>query len=223
MQGAVRPDKAGLTTKSTGVIATCEFCNDSRFVLCGCNRCLEWNSKSLHVVAIMSADICVTDHLAGICCLKNGYPPTPRQVVWAVVFRIETCTSVARCMFRCTAGLTYLTKYFSKHPIEIRFTRERNAIQLAFLPEASSQKPIVFPKSGRKTISSAKELLAQSRVSFPVVFSSNDEPEQGKWRGMQQKNPTIRSSTTSRSTSCICYSQHSACRRCETIPSAEQH
>lgn len=93
-----------------------------------------------------------------------------------------------------------LARFFSKRPIEIRFTKERNAIQLAFLPETSSLQPIVFPKSGRKTIPSAKELLAQSRVSFPVVFSSYNEPEHGRWRGIQQENPTVKSSTTSHST-----------------------
>lgn len=88
----------------------------------------------------------------------------------------------------------------SGKPVEIRFNKARTAIQIVCLPEYMKNGSIMFPKNGRKTIPNAAELVKQVSVSFPVVFSSYDIPENGKWRGARQENPTTKPSRSSRST-----------------------
>lgn len=91
-----------------------------------------------------------------------------------------------------------LAEHFSKKTVEIRFNKELSAIQIAHVPGDTAQ--IVFPKSGRKCIPNAMEFLQQQRLVFPVVFSSYDIPENGKWRGARMENPTPKPSVCSRST-----------------------
>lgn len=93
-----------------------------------------------------------------------------------------------------------LAEQFTGKPVEIRFNKARTAIQFVCLPEYTKNEAIVFPKNGRKTIPHAAELLKQASVSFPVVFSSYDIPENEKWRGARQENPTIKRSASSRNT-----------------------
>lgn len=93
-----------------------------------------------------------------------------------------------------------LAEQFSKKPVQIRFTKEGTAIQISCSKDKADTYDIVFPKSGRKMIPSAKEILKQNRIAFLVVFSSYDMPESGKWRGARQENPTPKPSACSRNT-----------------------
>lgn len=93
-----------------------------------------------------------------------------------------------------------LAEQFSGRPVDIRFNRERTAIQIACLPEPSGNYAILFPKNGRRSIPSAADQLRAAAVALPVVFRSYDLPENGKWRGARQENPTKKSSASSRST-----------------------
>lgn len=92
-----------------------------------------------------------------------------------------------------------LAEQFSGKPVDIRFNKARTAIQLSSLPEPSGDHLIVFPKNGRRSIPSAAEQLRAAAVALPVVFRSYDLPENGKWRGARQENPTQKSSASSRS------------------------
>ena len=93
-----------------------------------------------------------------------------------------------------------LAEQLSGKPVEIRFNKARTAIQIVCLPEHMKNGSIIFPKSGRKAIPNAAELVKEASVSFPVVFSSYDIPENGKWRGARQENPTTKPSVHSRNT-----------------------
>lgn len=93
-----------------------------------------------------------------------------------------------------------LAEQFSKKPVQIRFNKEGTAIQITCSKNKADTTDIVFPKSGRKTIPSAKEILKQNRITFPVVFSSYDVPENEKWRGARQENPILKPSAGSRNT-----------------------
>lgn len=93
-----------------------------------------------------------------------------------------------------------LAEQFSKKPVQIRFTKEGTAIQISCSKNEADTYDIVFPKSGRKMIPSAKEILKQNRIAFPVVFSSHDMPENEKWRGARQENPMPKPSAGSRNT-----------------------
>ncbi len=123
----------------------------------------------------------------------------------------EFCVVVASPVPRVTLQVTLdesgtvtlsgkLAEQFSGKPVEIRFNKARTAMQISCLPESSDGKPIVFPKNGRKSIPNAAEQLRAAAVALPTVFSSCDLPENGKWRGARQENPTRKSSASSRST-----------------------
>lgn len=93
-----------------------------------------------------------------------------------------------------------LAEQFSKKPVDIRFNKALTAIQISCLPGGIGTGAIVFPKNGRKTIHSAATLLKQASISLPVVFSSYDTPENGKWRGARQETPMQKPSASFRNT-----------------------
>ena len=93
-----------------------------------------------------------------------------------------------------------LAEQFAKKPVEIRFNKDGTAIQISCSSNKECTNSIVFPKNGRKAIPHAKDILTQQKVTFPAIFTSYDTPENGKWRGARQENPTTKPSPTSRST-----------------------
>lgn len=116
-------------------------------------------------------------------------PPVPRSALQVTLYETGKVTLSGK-----------LAEQFSGKPVEIRFNKARTAMQISCLPEPSDGKPIVFPKNGRKSIPSAAEQLRAAAVALPAVFRSYDLPENGKWRGAHQENPTKKSSASSRST-----------------------
>ena len=92
-----------------------------------------------------------------------------------------------------------LAEQFAKKPVQIRLNQEATAIQIACVEEFDRMDRIVFPKNGRKKIPDAYEILKRQLITFPVIFSSYDLPENEKWRGGRQENPTTKPLTSSRS------------------------
>lgn len=86
---------------------------------------------------------------------------------------------------------------FSKKPVQLRFNKDRTAIQISYAESGADPLSIIFPKSGRKPLPSAQELLKQKRITFPAVFRSYEPLDGEKWRGAHMVNPTISSPTTS--------------------------
>lgn len=93
-----------------------------------------------------------------------------------------------------------LAEQFVKKPVEIRFNKNGTAIQITYSPSKDGPNIIIFPKNGRKLLPHAKEILSQQNVPFPAIFSSYDIPENGKWRGALQENPTAKPSPAFRNT-----------------------
>lgn len=119
-------------------------------------------------------------------------------VVTAPISRIAMQVTIAESGSVSLNGK--LAEQFAKKPVEIRFNKNGTAIQIACSSSEGNPNNIVFPKNGRKLLPRAKEILSQQNVPFPAVFSSYDTPENGKWRGALQENPTPKHSPAFRST-----------------------
>lgn len=88
-----------------------------------------------------------------------------------------------------------VAEQFAKKPVQMRFNKDCSAIQLFCIGEDSS---MVFPKSGRKMLPSAKGFLQDSKIDFPAEYRGYCI-EEGKWRGELQPNPTVSPSPSTRS------------------------
>lgn len=82
---------------------------------------------------------------------------------------------------------------FSKKPVQLRFNKDRTAIQISHAESATDPFCIVFPKSGRKLLPNAQELLKQKQIAFPAIFRSCEPPDGEVWRGAYVPNPTTSS------------------------------
>ena len=90
-----------------------------------------------------------------------------------------------------------VARTFSKIPVQIRLNKGCTALQIA---KGEGESCVIFPKSGRKTMPNAAEILREYGVTFPAVFRGILCEEGGKWRGERQPNPTERPSQTTRDT-----------------------
>lgn len=86
---------------------------------------------------------------------------------------------------------------FSKRPVQLRLDKTRTAIQISYAESDTDPLSIIFPKSGRKSLPNASELLRKERIALPAVFCSYEPLDGEIWRGAYAENPTTSSPSAS--------------------------
>ncbi len=80
-----------------------------------------------------------------------------------------------------------VSEKMAKIPVQLRFNKDCSAIQIS---AAGCESSVTFPKSGRKALPNASEILKEHGVPFPAVFHGDICGDAVKWRGELQPNPT---------------------------------
>ena len=90
-----------------------------------------------------------------------------------------------------------VAEILAKVPVQLRFNKDCTALQIS---TGECENSVIFPKSGRKTVPNAANILRDHRISFPVVFRGDIYGEADKWRRARQPNPAGKPSQITRGT-----------------------
>lgn len=115
---------------------------------------------------------------------------TPSVPQAAMYVKVEESGKILLC--------SKIAEKIAKKSVQIRFNQSYTAIQIS--ESTTKENIVIFPKSGRKTVPNAAEMLKKNKVPLPAVFQGYFCTEFEKWRGERQQNPITKSSPTTRGT-----------------------
>lgn len=79
-----------------------------------------------------------------------------------------------------------LAEIFADHNVTMRFTINRNVVQLSFCQDIENGTAISIPQNGTLRLPEVVELLKIANIRFPALYCGMFIPEQHKWRGIKR-------------------------------------